>query len=115
MRQQAPAYHRDCDQRSNDLSRRFFARRRAGRRGRVQIHARSIQSELVPRIFANRVGRADHKLDHQRTKAQQTQIITNRVLTSILLGATEQMSCSSCGSGFASIGSFAAGAMGDGA
>ena len=45
-------------------------------------------------------------------KAQQTQIITNRVLTSILLGATEQISCSSCGSGFASIGSFAAGAHG---
>jgi hypothetical protein len=45
-------------------------------------------------------------------KAQQTQIITNRVLTSILLGANEQISCSSCGSGFASIGSFAAGAHG---
>lgn len=45
-------------------------------------------------------------------KAQQTQMITNRVLTSILLGATEQVSCSSCGSGFASIGSFAAGAHG---
>ena len=45
-------------------------------------------------------------------KAQQTQIITNRVLTSILLGATEQISCSSCGSGFASIGSFAVGAHG---
>jgi len=45
-------------------------------------------------------------------KAQQTQMITNRVLSSILLGATEQVSCSSCGSGFASIGSFAAGAHG---
>ena len=45
-------------------------------------------------------------------KAQQTQIITNRVLTSILLGANEQISCSSCGSGFGSIGSFAAGAHG---
>ena len=45
-------------------------------------------------------------------KAQQTQMITNRVLSSILLGATEQISCSSCGSGFASIGSFAAGAHG---
>ena len=45
-------------------------------------------------------------------KAQQTQMITNRVLASILLGATEQISCSSCGSGFASVGSFAAGAHG---
>jgi fibronectin-binding autotransporter adhesin len=38
-------------------------------------------------------------------KAQQDQIVTNRVLGSILLGATEQISCSSCGSGFGSIGS----------
>ena len=45
-------------------------------------------------------------------KAQQTQIITNRVLSSILLGATEQISCSSCGSGFGSIGSLALGAHG---
>jgi fibronectin-binding autotransporter adhesin len=46
------------------------------------------------------------------TKAQQSQIITNRVLGSILLGATEQISCSSCGSGFGSIGSLALGAHG---
>jgi hypothetical protein len=45
-------------------------------------------------------------------KAQQSQIITNRVLGSILLGATEQISCSSCGSGFGSIGSLAFGAHG---
>jgi fibronectin-binding autotransporter adhesin len=45
-------------------------------------------------------------------KAQQSQIITNRVLGSILLGATEQISCSSCGSGFGSIGSLALGAHG---
>ncbi len=45
-------------------------------------------------------------------KAQQAQLVTNRVLGSILLGATEQISCSSCGSGFASVGSFAAGAHG---
>ena len=45
-------------------------------------------------------------------KAQQNQLITNRVLGSILLGATEQISCSSCGSGFGSIGSFALGAHG---
>src|SRR5271165_478779 len=46
------------------------------------------------------------------TKAQQSQVITNRVLGSILLGATEQISCSSCGSGFGSIGSLAFGAHG---
>jgi hypothetical protein len=39
-------------------------------------------------------------------------MITNRVLGSILLGATQQISCSSCGGGFASVGSFALG--GDG-
>ncbi len=45
-------------------------------------------------------------------KAQQSQIITNRVLNSILLGATQQISSCSCGGGFASIGSFAAGTQG---
>jgi hypothetical protein len=45
-------------------------------------------------------------------KAQQSQMITNRVLGSILLGATQQISCSSCGGGFASIGSFALGGSG---
>ena len=45
-------------------------------------------------------------------RAQQKQIITNRVLTSILLGATEQISCSNCSSGFGSIGSYAIGAHG---
>ncbi len=44
--------------------------------------------------------------------AQQTQIITNQVLNSILLGATQQISTCSCGGGFASVGSFAAGAQG---
>ena len=39
-------------------------------------------------------------------------MITNRVLGSILLGATQQISCSSCGGGFASIGSFALGGSG---
>jgi hypothetical protein len=43
-------------------------------------------------------------------KAQQNSIVTNRVLGSILLGATEQVSCSSCGSGFGSVGSLALGA-----
>jgi Autochaperone Domain Type 1 len=45
-------------------------------------------------------------------KAQQSQMITNRVLSSILLGATQQVSCSSCGGGFASVGSFALGGSG---
>ena len=45
-------------------------------------------------------------------KAQQSQMITNRVLGSILLGATQQVSCSSCGGGFASFGSFALGGQG---
>jgi autotransporter family porin len=49
---------------------------------------------------------------NQVAKAQQTQIVTNRVLNSLLLGATQQISCTSCAGGFASIGSFAAGAEG---
>ena len=88
---------RGCDQRGDHLVQRLLARHHAGRR-RVQIHARSNQPGLVSRVLADRVGRADHELDqHRRPKAQQTQIITNRVLTSILLGANEQISCSSCG------------------
>ncbi|HTR12526.1 MAG TPA: hypothetical protein VMI72_04520 [Roseiarcus sp.] len=45
-------------------------------------------------------------------KSQQQQLITNRVLTSILLGATEQINCSNCSSGFGSIGSYSLGAHG---
>jgi Autochaperone Domain Type 1 len=45
-------------------------------------------------------------------KAQQQQIVTNRVLDSILIGATEQVNCSNCSSGFGSIGSYALGAHG---
>ena len=45
-------------------------------------------------------------------RSQQSQIITNRILTSILLGATEQINCSNCSSGFGAIGSFALGAHG---
>src|SRR5574337_724779 len=45
-------------------------------------------------------------------KSQQQLLITNRVLTSILLGATEQISCSNCSSGFGAIGSYALGAHG---
>ena len=45
-------------------------------------------------------------------KAQLQQLITGKVLSSILLGATEQVNCSNCSSGFGSIGSFALGAHG---
>jgi fibronectin-binding autotransporter adhesin len=45
-------------------------------------------------------------------RSQLQQIITNRVLGSILLGATEQVNCSNCSSGFGSIGSYALGAHG---
>lgn len=45
-------------------------------------------------------------------KDVQQQTITGRVLTSILLGATEQVNCSNCSSGFGSIGSYAIGAHG---
>ena len=44
--------------------------------------------------------------------SQQQQMITNRILTSILLGATEQINCSNCSSGFGSIGSYSIGAHG---
>ena len=46
------------------------------------------------------------------SQSKQSQTITNRVLGSILTGATEQMNCSSCSSGFASFGSFALGVHG---
>jgi hypothetical protein len=45
-------------------------------------------------------------------QSRQTQAVTGRVLGSILTGATEQINCSSCSSGFASFGSFALGAHG---
>ena len=45
-------------------------------------------------------------------RAQQQALITGRVLSSILLGATEQVSCSNCSSGFGSVGSYALGAHG---
>ena len=45
-------------------------------------------------------------------QSRQTQAITGHVLGSILTGATEQINCSACSSGFASFGSFALGAHG---
>jgi hypothetical protein len=45
-------------------------------------------------------------------KSQQQLITTNRILDSILLGATEQVNCSNCSSGFGSVGSYALGAHG---
>jgi hypothetical protein len=44
--------------------------------------------------------------------SQQKALITSQVLTSILLGATEQVNCSNCGSGFGGIGSYSLGAHG---
>lgn len=46
------------------------------------------------------------------SQSRQTQAVTSRVLGSILTGATEQINCSSCQSGFASLGSFALGMHG---
>ena len=46
------------------------------------------------------------------SQSRQTQTITSRILSSILTGATEQINCSSCSSGFASFGSFALGLHG---
>jgi hypothetical protein len=40
------------------------------------------------------------------------QIVTNRILGSVLLGVNEQVNCSDCVSGFGSAGSFSAGAHG---
>ena len=45
-------------------------------------------------------------------KAQLGQIVNNGLLSSILLGATQQVSCSSCASGFGALGSFALGTQG---
>ncbi len=45
-------------------------------------------------------------------RAQQQALITGRVLSSILLGETEQVNCSDCSSGFGSVGSYALGAHG---
>ncbi len=46
------------------------------------------------------------------SQSRQSQAVTTRVLGSILTGATEQINCSSCSSGFASFGSFALGVHG---
>lgn len=42
----------------------------------------------------------------------QSQIVTNRILSQVLLGANEQINCSNCFSAFGSVGSFSAGAHG---
>ena len=46
------------------------------------------------------------------SKAQLGQIVNNGLLSSILLGATQQVSCSNCASGFGALGSFALGTQG---
>jgi hypothetical protein len=45
-------------------------------------------------------------------ESHQSQMITGRILGSILVGANEQVNCSSCSSGFAGFGSFALGEHG---
>ena len=45
-------------------------------------------------------------------QSKESQTVTARQLNSILLGANEQINCTSCSSGFASVGSFAIGAHG---
>ncbi len=44
--------------------------------------------------------------------SHQNQIITNRVLSQVLLGANEQINCSNCFSAFGSVGSYSAGVHG---
>ena len=109
LRRRHPARRRD--QRRHGRARRVRARQHAAGR-RIQVYARGVQQRLVSRLHAGPDARPGSELDQQVAKAQQTQIVTNRVLNSILLGATQQISCSSCAGGFASIGSFAAGAQG---
>jgi fibronectin-binding autotransporter adhesin len=46
------------------------------------------------------------------SKAQLGQIVNNGLLSSILLGATQQINCSNCASGFGAIGSYASGTQG---
>ena len=46
------------------------------------------------------------------SKAQLGQIVNNGLLSSILLGATQQINCSNCVSGFGAIGSYASGTQG---
>ncbi len=46
------------------------------------------------------------------SSSRQHQMITTRVLSSLLVGANEQINCGACGSGFAAVGSFAIGAHG---
>ena len=72
------------------------------------------RQRLLPRLLADDDRGVTNSVNNV-AKAQQSQIITNRVLGSILLGATQQVSCSSCGGGFGSIGSFALGGRAAGA
>ena len=100
------------DQRRHDRLQRLRARQHAGRRRATGTRS----MRRTTRGISSRRRRRRRPRSRTRStisaKAQQNQIVTNRVLGSILLGATEQISCSSCGSGFGSIGSLALGAQG---
>ena len=91
---------------------RLRARERPDGR-RLQVRARRDERRLVPRLLGadDAAGQVQSSLNSV-AKAQQTQIVTNRILSSILLGATQQVSCSSCASGFGSVGSLAFGMQG---
>jgi hypothetical protein len=63
---------------------------------------------------ANEVTGADSSADSLRDLAKKrfNQMITNRVLGTVLLGANEQINCDDCVSAFGSVGSFSAGVHG---
>jgi hypothetical protein len=56
-------------------------------------------------------GAVDQSVDNV-AGARQSQVVTNSVLASVLLGANEQINCSNCVSAFGSVGSFSAGLHG---
>jgi hypothetical protein len=73
------------------------------REANQSFYLQSTAQTAAPQVSASLAGLGD---------AHVSQLIANRVLGSILLGANEQISCGNCGSGFAAIGSFAIGAHG---
>lgn len=65
---------------------------------------------LVPTPLPSRNGISQSVTDI--AMSVQKQMITSRVMMSLLLGATEQINCSNCSSAFGSVGSYALGAHG---
>jgi hypothetical protein len=66
-----------------------------------------VVTETAPTVPTNATASIQNLAD-QRT----SQLITNRILASVLLGVNEQVNCSNCVSAFGSAGSFSAGAHG---